>query len=135
MWFKNKGQNMRGIKIQYIINFKITYLIMLEIWKVEYSLRIPGREKKALILKPQVWCSSLAWQRAPSVILGILLYFCFLSHTVGVPTIQLKWYIKTCQPNWTNLIQVSLQTVSKGAVVQMWLHVQVLWVNSDIWEK
>lgn len=28
---------------------------MLEIWKIEYSLRIPGREKKALILKPQVW--------------------------------------------------------------------------------
>lgn len=45
---------MRGLKTQYILNFKIINPIMPEIWKVEYILQIPGKEKKALILKPQV---------------------------------------------------------------------------------
>lgn len=72
---------------------------MPEIWEIEYILQIPGREKKVLVLKPQVYSSLLAQLQAPSVISGILLYFCFLSHIVGVPTLQSKWDIKACQPN------------------------------------
>lgn len=85
---------------------------MPEIWKVEYFLQILGREEKALVLKPQVQSSLLAQLQASSVILGILLYFCFLSHIVGVPTLQSKRGIKAWQPNWSDFNQVSLHVLS-----------------------